>query len=1067
MRNSFTRRVIAAVQETLMKKNRALIIALSVFILISAIAALGYVGYKKYYADPFRNIVAGLSSGGKMVEGDFEEYNDQAYSSGASEKDKNYDLSSLIILTRVLSYINTNYYDPSRINPRDMTAEALNAMQRVAAELLVKFNVDKTLVTVTVDQKSKTFDVSKIKKIFDIQYSMSEIMDFVQKNLRSKDVKKKDIEYAAINGILTTLDPHSTLMNPKSYEELKMSTRGNFGGLGIVIGMKDGTLTIVTPYEGTPAWKAGLKAGDKIVEINGQSTVNMSLDEAVKMMRGPKGTTCAIKIMRKGWKTPKAHSITRDTINIPSVTSKILEDRYGYVRVDGFQGNTTRDLKAHLKELHAKAGKGGLAGLTLDLRGNPGGLLDQAIEFSDVFLNEGTIVSTVGAHNIKREKNEANAGGTEPLYPIVVLIDGNSASAAEIVSGALKNNNRAITVGDRSFGKGTVQMLYEFEDGSALKLTVAQYLTPGDISIQNVGVTPDIRLTPTLIGKDELIYYTAGEGERESDLEKTLENVKKSDAPDKPRYTVKYLYDEKRDKENEELKGRRDYVQEDYSIQFALGALKVLATEGDRLKGLEKLAGYVQTSGAAEDEKVAKALSALNIDYSTGENAKGGLPQLTIAFGKNGTVKAGETETVSVEAKNIGTSPLYRLHAVSKCDDRVFDKYELLIGKLMPGETKKLSFPIKIEKDALSRSDIVTFVVSDGFDNAYLPVSVKVKIAPITPPRFVYSYVIDDLKGGNGDGRLQPGEEIDVILNVKNVGEGKAHKGIGTLRTHELNPDVFVSAGRVLFDEVAPDASVSFSFHIQLKPTLKAKEIAFDLLLGDSDLHQYITDELRIKLASPRPKGSSPETGLLETINAAELYSYPGDDAGACYKIPAKSLLKVLSQSDDWHLVNLKDDANAWIKNKDVRPAKVKTSEKNAATKIAGELTTLYFRRAPKIALDSKEIEQITDASAVKISGQASDDNRTMDVYIVNNKSKVYFFANAAAENTEAGKVLNFDALVPLEEGVNKIMIIARENERFAGSETIIIYRPKTEKSSDQQGEGKKSGSESGDASEQ
>ncbi|MEK7851357.1 MAG: S41 family peptidase, partial [Deltaproteobacteria bacterium] len=297
--------------------------------------------------------------------------------------------------------------------------------------------------------------------------------------------------YSAMKGMLEGLDPHSSFMNPDTYKEMQVETKGEFGGLGIEITMKEGILMVVSPIEDTPAFKAGIKAGDIIMKIEGKPTKDMTLMDAVKQMRGPKGTQVIITIAREALPEPKDFTITRDIIAVKSVKTKTLESGYGYVRVAQFQEKTDSDLDKALDKMEGE--NGGLKGLVLDLRNNPGGLLDQAVKVSDDFLESGLIVYTdsrVGEKLTFSAKKE----GTRPNYPIVVLVNAGSASASEIVAGALQDHGRALVLGTQTFGKGSVQTIYPLEDGSALRLTTARYYTPSGRSIQAKGITPDIIL---------------------------------------------------------------------------------------------------------------------------------------------------------------------------------------------------------------------------------------------------------------------------------------------------------------------------------------------------------------------------------------------------------------------------------------------------------------------------------------------------------------------------------------------------------------------------------------------
>jgi len=345
----------------------------------------------------------------------------------------------------------------------------------------------------------------------------SDVIELVEKNYVDP-VETKELIEKAIQGMVFSLDPHSSLLPPEAFEELQIDTHGEFGGIGIVITMQKKVLTVISPIEGTPACKAGIKAGDIIIKIDGKSTKDMMLWEAVQKMRGPKGVEVVITIVRKGLSEPLDYKLIRDIIPIESVRSIVLKPGYGYIRITNFQDNTTKDLELALKEL--ESGDVSLKGLVVDLRNNPGGLLNQAIEVSDLFLQEGEIVSIKG--RLKRHTKIFNAhkNKLKHNYPIVILINGGSASAAEIVAGALQDHKRALIIGTTSFGKGSVQTVETLRDGYGLKYTIARYYTPGGRSIQAQGIVPDIEVNYKIINKEA----TSGEGMlKEKDLKNHLE----------------------------------------------------------------------------------------------------------------------------------------------------------------------------------------------------------------------------------------------------------------------------------------------------------------------------------------------------------------------------------------------------------------------------------------------------------------------------------------------------------------------------------------------------------------
>jgi len=343
--------------------------------------------------------------------------------------------------------------------------------------------------------KAESEDMYEKLKVF------SDVLSIVQKNY-VEETKPEDLIYGAINGMLRTLDPHSSFMRPDLYKELQVETQGSFGGIGIEITIRKGILTIVSPIEDTPGFKAGLKSGDKIIKIEDEYTENMTLLDAVKRMRGPAGEKVTISIMRKGFTEPKDFTLTREVIRIKSVKYKLLEENtIGYIRLSQFQEKTGGEFNKALDTL--EQGDNPLIGLVLDLRNNPGGLLDQAVKVCDTFLEEGLIVYTQGRTEGQQMRFTAHPNIKPHDYPIIVLVNGGSASGSEIVAGTLQDHNRAVILGTPTFGKGSVQTIIPLDDRSGLRLTTARYYTPSGKSIQATGIIPDVVVKKDLFHMDE------------------------------------------------------------------------------------------------------------------------------------------------------------------------------------------------------------------------------------------------------------------------------------------------------------------------------------------------------------------------------------------------------------------------------------------------------------------------------------------------------------------------------------------------------------------------------------
>lgn len=362
------------------------------------------------------------------------------------------------------------------------------------------------------DNQARSIPVEDIR-------SLSEVFGKIKDNY-VEEVTDKDLLENAIRGMLTGLDPHSTYLDKDAFQELRVGTTGEFGGLGIVVGMEDGFVKVISPIDDTPADRAGIKAGDLIIRLGKKPVKGMSLDDAVKIMRGKPGTSIDLLIVREGLEKPLKVSVTRDKIRVQSTKSKELEKGFAYLRVSQFQERTAADLKKAISKLKKESG-GKLKGVVLDLRNNPGGLLDAAVEISDIFLDRGKIVSVKGRDESSNVSHSATPGDLLKGAPIVVLVNGGSASASEIVAGALQDHKRAIIMGNKTFGKGSVQTVVPLGNNTAIKLTTARYYTPSGRSIQATGIDPDIVLDNLKLSENK--GDSAGLV-KEADLEGHLEN---------------------------------------------------------------------------------------------------------------------------------------------------------------------------------------------------------------------------------------------------------------------------------------------------------------------------------------------------------------------------------------------------------------------------------------------------------------------------------------------------------------------------------------------------------------
>ncbi len=693
-----------------------------------------------------------------------------------------YDLSELELLETTLYHIEESYVDPERVDYDAMFVDALEAVEQRVPVTLFRREPGGRRLHLEVGTTQTTLEIPPIRTRKELQRALREVAQILA-TLSPSDIPFGDedegvplaqIEYAMINGILGTLDPHSRLLPPEASKEMDVENQGEFGGLGITIVEREGRLTVEYPLPGTPAERADIRADDQIVRIDGESTINMSLDDAVSKLRGPVGSEVYIEILREGITEPLAVKITRAKIKINPVEGQLLDGAVGYAAIQGFHAQVEQDLTALLTRLDREAG-GKMKGLVLDLRDNPGGYLNQAEAVADFFLKSGTIVSQVDSDGKKLESYEAKEDGSEPGYPIVILVNSSSASASEIVSGALRNNDRAVIIGERTYGKGSVQNLHQYFDGSKLKMTISQYLTPGDRSIQAVGIPADIELVPTVVErkKDEktgeqedlaLLYYRE-RVRREGDADKHLEESPIK--PEEPAYTLRYH----RPAERRRRSSATLDLSKDLEVQFARDV--VLSAKGTRRADLlSGAAPVVERYRKEGDKQISAAFQGLGIDWSSGTPVATADVAVRFDLGDDGVLTAGQAERVTLEVTNNGSQPLYRLSAIATFEGD-YTPREFMFGKLAPGETRRYEQKVQLVLGHPTELSPVSFSFRDVGGKEVAVHHAQLPVQGNSLPQLDWNLSLSEAApGGDGDGQIEVGERVMLGVEIRNTGKG-------------------------------------------------------------------------------------------------------------------------------------------------------------------------------------------------------------------------------------------------------------------------------------------------------
>ena len=941
--------------------------------------------------------------------------------------DRKYNSQSIKIAEDTLKHVNKFYLDQSKIDYAEMLEKAVSSFEIFLDDVLVEFPQDRgDVFAVHVNEKTKKFKEKESPSPNDVTSTLGQVTSFVLSNTGTEDRTVKNIEYSVSDSMLKVLDPHSAMIPPDIYKEFLIDTEGSFGGLGIVVGIRDGQLTVISPIEGTPAYRSGIKTKDRIVQIENESTINMPLLEAVGKLRGKKGTRVNLLISRKNFSKPRKFSIVRDTIKIESVEGFDLENDILYLRIRNFQKNTSSDLK---KEISSRSYP--INGIILDLRANPGGLLSEAEKVADVFLSSGTIMTTKARDYAKTYR--ATAKRPEYKGKVIVLVDQGSASASEIVAGALKNNRRALVIGKRSFGKGSVQKVFEFEDGAALKLTIAKYLTPGDISIQDSGITPDILLQGAVITEDKVVY---------NPLPEKRENAEEADLP-VPEFTIRYIDESLAPREEEE-----DEVQPDESLTKTqkLGKLKndfyvKLSARMLLAETMEQMYATAADFSNAQLEEIRTRIESTGIDWSAGETVK---PSVSVRTVPPKTVfRAGKESFLEIKVTNSGPDPIYRLSAVTDGENRVYRDGELLFGKLLPGQSKSSRVKFSVPRWATTREDSVKLVFTSSGNKTFTEESLLVKTVADRRPVYSHTHeVVDDGRfgsKGNGNGHAELEETIVLNVKLKNSGDGTSKKTVATLKNLS-GDDIFLEKGRVEIENFRPGETRPVPF--RFRQSGEGGETEFELLVMDEDFREIKTQKIILPVsAQERPffSASAKKTALFKDSSSILGGTFPAAPAVAVAQ--KNSMVKVLGTSGRWIRVEGKNSLAGWVKEEAVRVARAghggpsgEASDENGTGGAPREISALKetFEEPPFITISDFPVS--TEASRITVAGSVRDTDRIESVSVWKKNDKVRLF-------TPGKNDVSLLFPLTLEEGMNLFTIVAKDEKGMTSKRTLAIRK--------------------------
>ena len=738
------------------------------------------------------------------------------------------------LLAEVIMHLQLDYVHPEKLEPKKLLQGALTELGRMVPEVWVvpefEENGHGAMLQVRLEKETTVLNVDKLNGLYDLHITLQKLMKhLLQKNSQLTQLK---LEQLFARGILNQLDAYSVLLSNDIYQEFSINIGGQFAGIGLVVGIRDGQLTVISPMDGSPAAQAGMKPLDRIVEVDDEKTEHLTLNEILLRLRGEVGAPITLGVLRKGHANALKFELLREEIKVESVETFDLKSgnqTVRYVRIKNFQIDTSQELKNKLGDLVD------ISGLLLDLRNNPGGLLQEAVRVSDLFLaGKQRIVSTKGASvSTIHDAKQLFASVSFQDIPLVVLINRGSASASEIVAAALKQNKRAIVIGEQSFGKGTVQTLWDLKDGSGLKLTIGEYLTPSGLSIHNIGVMPELSLIPVnvpsaknLQGADDQQQSVIQE--RFSLLtEKTTEN---SNA-DSERLELRYLSGKSKVYDDFELITESEIIEKLNADIFVETGKRVLIqwNPEDINSGLLQISREVALQ---ESHKITKALAEHGIDWSLNPFLKTPAAEnLSLTwFAEEISV---DQVQLKVKLRNTGELAGQRLLVVTKSGNVLLDGLEFPLGLLGPDSTAEQTLKVKYFAGMMEETEPLELELFDQNLKKLKSVRLKLHFSPKRIPSFRLAMKIYDNgelgSQGNGDGKVQSGEIIALAFKLANKGKKTVPELLLKIRGTEGS--FRINRGKLMLKNLEPDHEQKDYFIFQtLKDTRTLGKISLEMV---------------------------------------------------------------------------------------------------------------------------------------------------------------------------------------------------------------------------------------------
>ncbi len=890
-----------------------------------------------------------------------------------------YRFSRLKLLRDTLFHVRESYVEPDRLDLWNMFDGALRGVERRVPTVM--FEREGRRLLADIGEERSLMELPELTDLGDLEAQLREVAVLLEAGLRADDVPEDleevgtfaALEFAMTNGILHSLDPHSVLLPPEASKEMEVENKGEFGGLGVTVRLEDGYLRVEHPLPASPADRGGLKSGDEIRRINGESTLNMTLDDAVRLLRGRVGTQVSLEVAREGFEELLAFTLQRERIKLNPVSSALLDDDVGYIRIRTFHSTVGDDVRRELVKLREGAGR--LQGVVLDLRDNPGGYLTQAIEVADTFLSDGEIVSTRSPHQRRPETKDATRGPGEEDFPLAVLVNANSASASEIVAGALRNNDRAVIVGERTFGKGSVQNLHNMAYGAKLKITIAHYFTPGERSIQSVGIPADIEMVPAFFrpeGDDpaKALMFAREQVRRESNLEDHLE---REDAQAEASvFSFRYLEDweEGVSPRHEPELGKDPY------LDVAVELLSQSGRSRTRTELLNTAESMVATAESAQARSIRSAFRAFGVNWAPGPIWSGdGLKVDIRTSGGDQVLRAGRKESVEVVVTNTSDKPMYQVAAVVE-ESELLKGEEFFFGHIPAGGSRSYRTEVQVEHGYPAERSPVELSLRQLGDQEIRTVRTWVDVEPMALPELAWRWEIVAPE----DGSIDMGDEVEVRLHVDNVGQGPTSRAVARVRN---------ASGKAL-----------------------------DIITGTLPIGEARTE-------TGEPCDPREDESCLVVLD-------PGKSFEGTFKVQVRERLDFGYQLE----LNL-EDGGAYDYGAIVRTGlrEYHGQSEDIRFKLGTELVASERHMAPVIEI-SNAPGPVLRSPVVTLSGRVNDEDGVRHVVIYVDEEKVFHQGSHRAGSTPS---VPFIAELDLEPGLHTVTVVAKDDEGFVSSTSRVL----------------------------